>query len=172
MAGYGALSRPAKNKTLEVLAIGRGTFNYSCEDRMPANPPAFIAQYTELYNAAPLVAVLPNEQSFHEIIPSFLDFDYAMLSNSSLECLGSIGTLDDAAVITLYDIDTFEVSVFESVNPPGNASEDGLWSHSVSPDFEWDVYRVETARGAVPKICAGQNVTLDIEYVAEYWFYR
>lgn len=165
------MSRPGENKTLQVLAIGRGTFNYTCEDRLPANPPAFVSQYTELYNAAALVAALPNEESLHAIMPDFLDYDYAMLSNSSLECMGSIGTLDDLAVITLLDIDTFQVSPFENVYPPGNASVDGLWSHSVSGGGEWEVYRVEMVGGAIPVTCANQNVTIHVEYAAEYWFY-
>lgn len=155
-----------------MLAIGRGSFNYSCQDRAPANPPQFIAQYTQLYNAAALVAALPNEESFHELIPDFLDYDYEMLANSSLECMGSIGTLDSLAAITLLDIDTFQVSPYEWMWPPGNRSIDGKWSHSVSEGFEWEVYRVEMTGGAIPIICDEQNVTIEADYVAEYWFYR
>lgn len=139
---------------------------------MPANPPEFIAQYTELYDAAPLANALPNEQSFHELMPSLLQYDYATLSNSSLECMGSIGTLDGFAVIILNDIDTFQVASYEAVNSPANDTEDGVWSHSVTTDFEWEVYRVEMAGGAIPADCSGQNVTFNVEYVAEYWFYR
>jgi hypothetical protein len=160
------------NKTLQVIAIGRGNFNYTCEEHAPANAPTFVEQYTQLYDAAALVAALPNENSFHAIIPDFLDFDYEMLANSSLECMGSIGTLDDLAVITLFDIDTFMVSPYEWVYPPSNPDFDGLWSHSVSEGFEWEVYRVEMAGGFIPRTCADQNVTIFTEYVAEYWFYR
>lgn len=139
---------------------------------MPANPPKFIAQYTELYNAAAIAAKMPNDQSFHELIPAFLEYDYETLANSTLECIGSIGTLDGLAVLTLYEIDTFTAEPAEAVKSPKDQAVNGLWSHSLGQDSEWEVYRVEMAGGAVPDICAGQNVTFDSEYVAEYWFYR
>lgn len=157
---------------MQALAIGHGIFNYSCEGLAPANAPAFIAQYTELYDAAALAANLPNEQLFHDLIPKLYDFDLRELDNSSLTCMGSVGTLDSSAVITLYNIDTFRATLFETVESPVNASFNGLWSHSASPDHAWDVYRVEMAGGAVPETCADQPSDINIDYVAEYWFYH
>jgi hypothetical protein len=172
-AGYNTLSRPDVNKTLTVLAIGRGIFNYTCEDHAPANAPNYVAQYTELYDAAALVANLPSEQLFHDLIPKLQGFDLGSLDNSTLDCMGSIGTLDNMAVITLFNIDTFRATLKETIKSPTNASYNGLWSHSVSPDDTWEIYRVEMAGGAVPIDCVGQpNGDISADYVAEYWFYH
>lgn len=138
---------------------------------MPANPPKYVSQYTELYDAAALAANLPNEQLFHDLIPKLYGFDMGELDNSSLSCMGSVGTLESTAVITLYNIDTFRATLYETVASPVNASFNGLWSHSVSPDRGWDIYRVEMAGGAVPQTCADQPSDVDVDYVAEYWFY-
>ncbi|ETN37845.1 uncharacterized protein HMPREF1541_07468 [Cyphellophora europaea CBS 101466] len=169
---FSTLSRPAANKTLQVLAIGSGLFNYSCEGLLPANPPTFIAQYTELYNAAVLAANLPNEQLFHDLIPQLYGYGLGADDNSTLDCMGSVGTLDNTAVITLYDIATFRARPLESVSSPNDTAVNGLWSHSVSSDLAWEIYRVEMAGGAVPGTCLGQPDEFNIEYVAEYWFYQ
>lgn len=157
---------------MAALAIGRGVFNYSCEGLLPANPPLYVAQYTELYDAAALAANLPTEQFFHDLIPKLYGFDFGALKNSTLDCMGSIGTLDSTAVITLYSIDTFRGTLQETIKSPENASFNGLWSYSTSSDQSWEFYRVEMAGGAVPRTCAGQPSAMSVEYVAEYWFYH
>lgn len=170
--GYNTLSRPDPNKTLTALAIGRGIFSYTCEGLRPANPPSYVAQYTELYDASALAANLPSEQLFHDLIPRLYNVDLGSLDNSTLDCMGSIGTLDETAVITLYNIATFRVDLTETIKSPTNASFNGLWSYSVSPDSSWQVYRVEMAGGAVPTICSNQPANVSVGYVAEYWFYH
>lgn len=171
--GYDTLSRPATNKALTALAIGHGIFNYTCDGLAPANPPNYVSQFTELYDARALAATLTHEQQFHDLIPKLYGFDLAELDNSTLSCMGSIGTLEGTAVVTLYDMATFRVSPSETVKSPSNSSFNGLWSRSVSPDQSWEVYRVEMAGGAVPSICADQpGGALTAEYVAEYWIYH
>ena len=171
--GYDTLSRPDTNKALTALAIGHGIFNYTCDGLAPANPPTYVSQFTELYDAAALAASLADEQQFHDLIPKLHGFDLADLDNSTLSCMGSIGTLESTAVVMLYDISTFRVSVSETIKSPSNSSFNGLWVHSVSPDQAWEVYRVEMAGGAVPAICADQpGGALTAEYVAEYWVYH
>lgn len=98
-------------------------------------------------------------------------FDYMDLDNSTMECIGTIGTVNDTAIITLVEIATFEVRAYESILPPNDPMINGRWAHSVSPLRSWDVYRVQMAGGAAP-ICAEQAETLEIGYAAEYWFYH
>ena len=172
LAGTDSLKPPASNTFLQVLAIGKGIFNYTCAGVPPESPPEFDAQYTELYDAAPLISVLPDEETFHSLVPMILGYDYERMENSTMTCMGSIGTLNATAVITLYDIDTFEVSRSETVLAPENPDKNAMWSHTWSANNTWDIYRVETYGGRPPPLCKGQPDVIEIEYAAEYWFYR
>jgi hypothetical protein len=167
-----SLHSPPDDSILQALAIGKGIFNYTCEEVPESRPPKFDAQYTELYNAAHLVAILPDEDSFHALIPMTLGYDYEAMENSTMACMGSIGTLDGTAVITLYDIDTFEAAQSETVLAPEETEKNAMWSHAWSNDRLWDVYRVETYGGRPPATCRGQADVIEIEYAAEYWFYK
>ncbi len=132
----------------------------------------FDAQYTELYNAAPLIPVLPDEETFHSLVPMILGYNYEEMDNSTMKCMGSIGTLNGTAVISLYDIDTFEVPHSETVLAPENPDKNAMWSHAWSANSTWEVYRIETYGGRPPPLCKGQPDVIEIEYAAEYWFYR
>ena len=143
---------------------------YLCPGENATEDAIFQSQSTQLYNVAPLIPTLPNEEAFHTLPEKLLDFDYAQLTNSTLECMGTIGTVNGTAIVTLFEIATFEALSYESVLPPVNPDEDGRWAHSVSPKRDWDVYRVETA-GGTPPICDGGRFMSEKEYTAEYWFF-
>ena len=166
------MSPPASNKTLALLALGRGTFNYSCEHAEPANAPAYIEQYTELYDATPFLPLLVDIEILRTYVQQLYEYDYGDVKNTSLECIGAIGTLDGTAVVTLYEIDTFEANLVETLPSPDDPATNGLWAHSRSPENDWEMYRVQMVGGAVPATCDGQTGTFDIEYAAEYWFYH
>ena len=172
VTGWNSLEAPPSDKVLQVLAVGRGIFNYSCEDIEATDPPTFVDQYTELYNAAPLIPTLPNEQAFHDLIPGLCDFDYGQLHNSTLECLGTVGTLNGSAVLTLYDIVTFETVLEQKLAAPDDPMNNGLWARSRSLDHTWEMYRVEMAGGSVPATCQGLDNSFEVNYAAEYWFYH
>ena len=120
---------------------------------------------------APLIARLATEAAFHSLVLQFYDFDYMELQNSTLECMGTIGTDNDTAIVTLFEIATFEALAYETVLPPDDPRFNGRWAHSHSPKRSWDVYRVEMAGGAAP-VCDHQATTLEVGYAAEYWFYH
>jgi hypothetical protein len=90
--------------------------------------------------------------------------------------MGSVGTLDGSAVFTLYDIDTFQAHVVDTIRSPYDAVHNGDWGRSDSipsaGSDSWTVYRVEMAGGLVPPTCANHSTDFVIEYVAEYWLYR
>ncbi|RMZ91943.1 hypothetical protein DV736_g833, partial [Chaetothyriales sp. CBS 134916] len=167
-----SLAGPASNTHLQALAIGKGLLNFTCAGQDPDSAPTFVNQFTELYNAAPLIPSLPNEDAFHLLVPTILGYNYERINNGSLNCMGIIGTLDGAAVITLFDIDTFEVYLSEHVLAPDDQGKNAIWSRSCSADGTWEVYRVETSGGQPPASCQGQPAVMEIECAAEYWFYR
>ena len=143
---------------------------YLCPGISANEAALFQSQSTNLFNVAPLLPKLPNEEAFHALPAQFYDFNYAGLTNSTLECMGTIGTDNGTAIVTLFDIAAFEALPFESVLPPDNPDNNGRWGHSVSPKREWDIYRVETAGGTTP-ICDGKSYMVEKEYTAEYWFF-
>ncbi|KAH0845969.1 hypothetical protein AYO21_01359 [Fonsecaea monophora] len=165
-----SLSPPTPGKPLQYLAIARGLYMYLCAGNGPSEPAKFQSQSTQLYDAAPLIQNLPNEAAFHALPAKLHDFDYEQLRNSTLECMGTIGTVNDTAIITLFDIATFEALPYESVLAPDNPGSNSRWAHSVSPKGDWDIYRVEVA-GGTPPVCDSQRLMAEEEYTAEYWFF-
>ncbi|OQV02962.1 hypothetical protein CLAIMM_08069 [Cladophialophora immunda] len=165
-----SLSPPPPGKPLQYLAIARGLYMYLCAGDGPNEVAQFQSQSTQLYDAAPLIQNLPNEAAFHALPAKLHDFDYEQLKNSTLECLGTIGTVNDTAIVTLFDIATFEALPYESVLAPEDPTSNSRWAHSVSSKRDWDIYRVEVAGGA-PPICDSQRIMAEEEYTAEYWFF-
>ncbi|EXJ60308.1 hypothetical protein A1O7_04460 [Cladophialophora yegresii CBS 114405] len=152
------------------LAIARGFYMYLCPGKSPNEAAQFQSQSTQLYDAAPLIPNLPNEAAFHELPGRLYDFDYAELRNTTLDCMGTIGTDNNTAIVTLFEIATFEALPYESVLPPDHTDEDGRWAHSVSRKRDWDIYRVKTS-GGTPPTCDGTRFMAEKEYTAEYWFF-
>lgn len=169
--GTDSLTAPPLGKPLQYLAVARGIYTYTCMGGGPTEVPVFQSQSTQLYDAAALVPGLPNEVTFHSLIPQLYEYDYAELENSTLECMGTIGTINDTAIVTLFDIATFEALPYESVLAPNNPSENGRWARSISPQKSWDIYRVEVAGGA-PPVCGTEGLAYEKEYAAEYWFFH
>lgn len=165
------MTPPPARKPLQYLTLGRGLYTYTCNGEGPDEVPRFQSQSTQLYNAAPLIPRLANEDALHALVAELALFDYMSLENSTLECIGAIGTVNNTAIITLVEIATFEAWAYESVLAPSDPSVDGRWAHSVSPHRSWDVYRVEMTGGA-PPACTGEARTLEVGYAAEYWFYH
>lgn len=170
--GTDTLMPPATSSVLQALAIGKGLFNYTCAGQSGDTAPTFDAQYTELYDAAPLIQVLPDQESFAALIPMVFSYNYGEMRNSTMNCMGTIGTLNSTAVITLYDIDTFEVTRSETLLAPDSPEKNAMWSHAYSADGTWEIYRVETFNGRPPATCIKPEDSIEIEYAAEYWFYR
>lgn len=167
-----ALSPPAQNKTLRLLALGQGTFNYSCENAQPANAPVYVEQFTQLYDATPLIPLGESDDYLRMLVEELYQFDYTLLRNGTIDCIGTIGTLNSTAVVTLFEIDTFEPYLEESVEAPVNRMYDGAWAHARTLNNEWEMYRVQMVGGVVPPTCQDMNSTFDIRYAAEYWFYH
>jgi hypothetical protein len=144
---------------------------YLCPGKSASEAAIFQSQSTQLYNVAPVIQKIPNEDAFHSLPAQLYDFDYAELVNSTLECMGTIGTDNGTAIVTLFEIATFEALTYESVLAPDQPDDNGRWAHSVSPKRDWDIYRVETA-GGTPPICDGSAFMAEKEYTAEYWFFH
>jgi hypothetical protein len=144
---------------------------YSCEGRRPTDQPVYVSQTTSLWDAAPLIPHIANEELFHTIIPQLYEFDYTELANSSLVCIGTIATIHGMAVIDLFNVAAFAVNIQQVVEAPDLPNLNLDWTFETSDDLEWEVYRVETVSGAPPTTCVGQPQDIELDYAAEYWFY-
>ncbi len=170
LPGTTALPAPDSGKVLTVLTLARGNMTYSCTDS-PSELPSYVSQQTELYDVAPLIQLFPSEETLHNLVPQFLSYDYSELTNSTLQCIGDIYTQDGETSVTLTGYEPFTIHVNVDIMA-ANSGLETYWAQSVSADGTWEVYRVETAGGAVPANCGGQSSTFDITYAAEYWFYH
>jgi hypothetical protein len=112
------------------------------------------------------------ESYLQNLVEELYYYDYASIRNGTVECIGTIGTLNETAVVTLFEIDTFQPFLEEAVSAPNDPKNNGLWAHSRTWDNEWEMYRVQMVGGAVPQTCADMDSSFDVRYASEYWFYH
>jgi len=168
---------PATNLTLQYVAIGRGTQNYTCN--AANSEPAQLGAVATLFDATPLAFC---DIPFLNFIPPTIVY----LPLSSLvdpiilgsHYFGSDGTpvfnLSSVDRI-LYGMKTADIAAPTTANrgPGGTGAVDWLQLLSKPKDKSVGlslVYRVVTAGGAAPRSCAAEGVVV-VQYAAEYWFY-
>jgi hypothetical protein len=171
VSGTNTLPAPSANKVLSALSLARGNLSYSCTSGSPASAPFYISQQTQLFDVAPLIQYIPTEAAFHSLVAQFYSYDYAELTNSSLVCNGEIYTHLGKTTVDLTGHQPFFLHVNATIPAP-NPQTDSYWAQSLSQAYDWEVYRVETAGGAIPTSCAGLGERFEIGYAAEYWFYH
>ena len=176
VAGSHALPYPASDKALKYMTIARGIMTYECHNSIAGDDqPGYVNQFTNLYDVAPLVHNLPDEDALHALVPLFCEYDYSELINTTMTCVGSIYNQFGHTVVDLFGFQepVFSVEITWAIPSPHDQEYNGFWGHSATIDNEWEVYRVETAGGAPPASCQGhENSTIDVLYAAEYWFYH
>ena len=145
---------------------------FDCTDSAPSDEPGYISENVELIDVAPLIQYFPSEETLHELVRKFYEYDYTELKNSSLICIGTIYTQFGETTVNLDGYQPFAIQVNAAIGAPNENDLDGYWDLSVSFDKAWEVYRVETTGGAIPPTCSDQNSTFQIPYSAEYWFYH
>lgn len=166
------LPAPQASTILVYLTLARGISTFSCIGRKPTDVPNFLTQDITLWDAAPLLPQLPNEDYFHSIVPKLREFDYTLLKNSSLTCIGTIQSIQAESDVDIFGVTAFRMHTQNQVNAPVDAENNLQWARSTSLDLTWDVYRVETVDGAPPATCQRQNDIIKLDYAAEYWFYH
>jgi hypothetical protein len=168
---------PTTDLSLQYVAIGRGTQNYTCttSNAQPvllgalatlfdATKPAYANE--SALNAIPAVAVyIPQELQGDGLVLGYHFFDHAGTPTFNLSSVDKI----------LYGAKTGDIKAPATANkgPAGTGAVDWLQLtaktgyKSIGCSL---VYRVVTAGGAAPTSCAMAGVVI-VEYAAEYWFY-
>ncbi|KAH8700784.1 malate dehydrogenase [Talaromyces proteolyticus] len=187
-----ALSAPETNGTLQYVALGRGTQNYSCAG---ATTPSAIGATATLFDVSCAAAADSNLLAELPVVAAKMPLDAAVLAALTVKRLtdsvlaGNNDQNNEIIVGQHFFVDattpTFDFRPFgnqqwiesqklESVSAPGSAVEgsvawlklgykDGLGIHQV--------YRVLTAGGSAPATCDGHKGTFEVDYAAVYYFY-
>ena len=169
--GTNTLPAPSPDQKLSALTLAHGNLSYSCTSGSPDSVPFYISQQTTLFDVAPLIQFIPSEDALHSLVPQLYAYNYAALSNSSLVCIGHIYTDSGKTTVDLTGYQPFTLHVNATIAAP-NPQADSYWAQSLSEASDWEVYRVETAGGAIPTSCAGLSERFEVGYAAEYWFYH
>jgi hypothetical protein len=168
------LPAPLSTTHLALVAIGHGTQNYTCASSTAADKPVSAGALATLYNASCIASSQP----------AMLNKITAASKNvpaSQLKVMPSIGVhyFSDATTPT-FDVTGLGVTHLAkngSSAAPGAANGDVPWLYLktkvdvVNTSKVTNVYRVDTAGGAQPATCEGQQSHIEVPYSAEYWFY-
>ncbi|KAI9833646.1 MAG: hypothetical protein M1819_003599 [Sarea resinae] len=184
--GTTPLPSPAADLTLKLVALGRGTQNYTCANSSAT--PTSVGALATLFNASALAAAdLPLLDETVAASVYFPDPSHPCTSFTLPPALTSAiaGHHYFAADGTpTFDLGSFGflrgMKIADSPapanapnSPNGAGAVDWLALTAKTGSFGVsEVYRVETAGGKAPASCAGVGKAgVQVEYAAEYWFY-
>lgn len=181
-----AAALPAPTGTLALVAIGRGTQNFTCDPSNATAVPFAVGAIASLYNASCLAAQVP---ALLSLVPDIVLQDPLPTSDNTMAPLVPFGLARVGrhyfpnATTPTFELDLLgTLSLHKNVSVPAPVGaalgEGGMGSGSVA----WlqlvaggtgikQVYRVNTAGGSAPAVCRGQMESFQVQYAAEYWFY-
>jgi hypothetical protein len=164
---------PAPTGTLALVAIGRGTQNYTCADDSATPLPVQIGALATLYNASCIEGSLPG-------MLAGITEDALSVPETALAGLPSVGEHFFVTTTTpSFNIPALgftECSKIATSPAPANTKGDVAWLYLTANSAGTtskivNVFRLETAGGAAPANCSGQPANIEVQYAAEYWFY-
>jgi len=179
VTGGATLPAVGAGQTLTLIAIGRGTQNYTCPGTAGAGAaPTAIGAAAVLYNvncwaagatAAQLadVTAAAAAQSAGSVL-----FDaFGAVAGSHYFAANSAPTFD---VPSLGGATAFKKAA--AVPAPATAANAVAWLALTQAPGQEDkpmlsVYRLETSNGAAPATCGTITGAFQVQYAAEYWFY-
>lgn len=157
------LTPPTPDLSLVLIALGRGTQNYTCAT--PTSKPTAIGALAELYNASCTVAGSPSGRGGGQIedgagvIGMHFFFDS---TTPEFDVVGMGSTL---------------LKKTEDVTAP-DPTQDVPWllleaQEEISSSTVKKIYRLNTVGGLAPSSCEGvaEGETVTVEYEAQYWMY-
>ncbi|KAL3425947.1 hypothetical protein PVAG01_02738 [Phlyctema vagabunda] len=177
---------------LKHVAIGRGTQNYTCDTTNATAVPVANGAWATLYNATCVAATYPDLLNMLPDVALHFNLtqdNQAALSPSNLAISGHHYFSNSTTPV--FDLDTTPMKLGvapcaknASVPAPATAmvGQDNVGHGAVAwlklttrvgatGDLQ-EVYRINTAGGNPPVSCAGMPATFEVQYAAEYWFYR
>ncbi|KAI4140622.1 MAG: hypothetical protein LQ340_007841 [Diploschistes diacapsis] len=168
-----ALPTPASGLTLALVAIGRGTQNYTCADSTATTIPVALGANATLFNAS-CIASKMSSVILQDITASFLNLSPSQIP---LNAVGHHFFVDPTTPTFAIDgFGTTELKKSNSTSAPANAAGDVAWLKLDVPTTETsavikEVYRLGTQGGMQPSNCSGAPAAFQVQYAGEYWFY-
>ncbi|OJI86405.1 hypothetical protein ASPTUDRAFT_187796 [Aspergillus tubingensis CBS 134.48] len=177
------LPTPATNLTLQHVALGRGTQNYTCPSpQNSTSKPTSVGALATLFDVSCIASA--DEELLHHLP--------ALVQGTPLETLDFLATMISLAGTGAGILGEHYFTGSGQPSFDLRFSGDGDWASTKkvasanapkSVDVPWlkldgidgvgikEVYRVYTAGGVSPATCAGHEGEFQVEYAAEYWFY-
>ncbi|EOA90954.1 uncharacterized protein SETTUDRAFT_62459, partial [Exserohilum turcica Et28A] len=157
-----ALNAPASGEKVFLIALGKGTQNYTCADTTSA--PVADGALAKLYDVSCIVASNPSikTSSLPANIPSIGTHFFHDLKTPEF-------TLSNIGVTMLQKVQD---------TPAPNPDQDVKWlrlqteATGTTTQIK-EVYRVQTSGGVAPKTCAGKvpGQVFTVAYEAQYWMF-
>ena len=158
--------------SLYLIAIGRGTQNYTCADSTATSVPVAIGALATLYNATCLAGANPT--IFNEIPAAALKVPLPNIPQS----LVPVGHhYFSNATTPTFDLGSLGFVHAKKINSvPAPATSDVAWlklEHETQGEIGniAEIYRLNTAGGSPPTNCSDMAPAFEVQYAAEYWFY-
>ncbi|KAA6412176.1 MAG: hypothetical protein FRX48_04327 [Lasallia pustulata] len=183
------LPAPSPGLAVYHVAIGRGTQNYTCASNSSAAP-VLIGARASLYNASCIAALYPDvlatlpaaalaypvPTSSNPLAPSNLLLSgHHYFSDPTTPTFNLVTSNGDFGVTYSKKKAASAAPTVTTSNIVGYGNVPWLQLQAVveegSEGVVQEVYRLNTAGGAAPPTCAGQQGAFQVEYAAEYWFY-
>ncbi|KAI0021869.1 hypothetical protein F4780DRAFT_735736 [Xylariomycetidae sp. FL0641] len=178
---------------LKHVAVGRGTQNYTCDVTNATAEPELIGAKATLFNASCVAASYPDVLTMLPKVALQFNLSDATLNPANPAAIKLGPTSLDVsghhfftnATTPFFDLGAVgqaPCSKKDSVDAPADAPTGQQGEAAVSwlrlsanPDASGNikaVYRVQTAGGSAPKVCAGLPASFEVQYSAQYWFWE
>ncbi|KAF2865390.1 hypothetical protein BDV95DRAFT_448492, partial [Massariosphaeria phaeospora] len=154
------LKAPTPDISLMLIALGRGTQNYTCADASAATLPTQVGAVAQLFNAS--CAVANNALGQIDENPNSIGMHFfADLTTPEFDIPGVGNT---------------QAKKVDEMNAPNAANIKWLRleaKQETSTSAVRQIYRLNTVGGLAPKNCEGQTpgAVITVQYQAQYWIY-
>lgn len=177
------LPPPSPGLVLKLVAIGRGTQNYTCDADNATAVPAAIGAKATLYNASCIAALYPDVlDALPEVALQFNITDAPELAPSNLLVSGVHYFV--TTTTPFFDLDTANGQLGEAQckkNASLSAPPDAPKGREGEAAVTWlklttkpgatgglqEVFRLQTAGGSAPATCAGMPASFEVQYAAQ-----
>ncbi|RKF59494.1 putative malate dehydrogenase [Erysiphe neolycopersici] len=182
------LQPPSNDVKVMHVAIGKGSQNYTCLTNNPLDAPAPVGALATLFDASCIASKNPAKlaQLPKEALQAELPADESKTLTSSkiavsghhffpspqtplfelVTAAANLGSVSPKKV----DSKPAPPDAVVGKNNKGNGAVPWL-KLTASGDIK-EVYRVNTAGGNPPKTCQGMPKDFEVQYAAEYWFFK
>ena len=170
-----ALPAPDAGLTLALVAVGRGTQNYTCASSTSADKPTPNGALANLFNASCLASYsnandLAMYTRYKEGKPKTQQGQYP------LPLIGEHYFVDSTTPSFFLNVLGATELKKNATAPAPNATADVAWlklevQQAGTTSTVQNVYRVNTVAVQPPATCDGLQSTFTVEYAADYYFY-